>query len=87
LKGLYFQGETYHQSWKENGVWGISYRWYKGRIPYHLEPRKYGKEPYRKSHLVENALLKLRQWRGIATRYAKNSSSLEDVQRIVIAKW
>ena len=30
---------------------------------------------YRLRHLVENAFLKLKQWRGIATRYAKRASS------------
>jgi len=32
-------------------------------------------EIYRLRHLVENAFLKLKKWRGIATRYAKNSDS------------
>ena len=30
---------------------------------------------YKLRHLVENAFLHLKQWRGIATRYAKNSKS------------
>ena len=30
---------------------------------------------YKARHLVENAFLHLKQWRGIATRYAKNTSS------------
>ena len=30
---------------------------------------------YKLRHLVENAFLALKQWRGIATRYAKNSAS------------
>jgi transposase len=30
---------------------------------------------YRRRHLVENAFLHLKQWRGIAIRYAKNLSS------------
>ena len=37
--------------------------------------REYDKELYKARHLVENAFLYLKQWRGIATRYAKNSSS------------
>lgn len=30
---------------------------------------------YRWRHLVENAFLHLKRWRGIATRYAKNTAS------------
>jgi len=37
--------------------------------------REYDSELYKKRHLVENAILKLKGWRGIATRYAKRSSS------------
>ncbi len=37
--------------------------------------RKYDKDLYKLRHLVENAFLYLKQWRGIATRYAKNTSS------------
>ena len=39
------------------------------------EQRGYDKYLYRLRHLVENAFLKLKQWRGIATRYAKNTPS------------
>ena len=39
------------------------------------EPRAYDKELYKLRHLVENAFLHLKRWRGIATRYAKNLSS------------
>jgi len=39
------------------------------------EPREHDKELYKARHLVENAFLHLKQWRGIATRYAKNTSS------------
>ena len=35
------------------------------------ELRAYDKYLYRMRHLVENAFLALKQWRGIATRYAK----------------
>ncbi len=34
------------------------------------EPRDYDKELYKLRHLVENAFLNLKQWRGVATRYA-----------------
>ena len=37
--------------------------------------REYDKELYKLRHLVENAFLHLKRWRGIATRYAKNSAS------------
>ena len=37
--------------------------------------RPYDKELYRLRGLVENAFLYLKRWRGIATRYAKNSAS------------
>lgn len=37
--------------------------------------RPYDKELYRLRHLVENAFLHLKGWRGIATRYAKNAKS------------
>lgn len=39
------------------------------------EQREYDKELYKYRHLVENAFLQLKRWRGIATRYAKNASS------------
>jgi len=38
-------------------------------------PREYDKDIYQLRHLVENAFLHLKRWRGIATRYAKNSAS------------
>ena len=37
------------------------------------EPREIDKELYKKRHLVENAIMHLKRWRGIATRYAKNT--------------
>jgi transposase len=39
------------------------------------EPREYDKYLYKVRHLVENAFLHLKRWRGIATRYAKNTGS------------
>ena len=39
------------------------------------EQRSFDKELYKARHLVENAFLYLKQWRGIATRYAKNTAS------------
>jgi transposase len=37
--------------------------------------RDYDKDLYKIRHLVENAFLYLKQWRGIATRYLKNTKS------------
>jgi transposase len=37
--------------------------------------REYDKDIYKLRHLVENAFLHLKRWRGIATRYAKHSAS------------
>ncbi len=39
------------------------------------EPRQYDAYLYKLRHLVENAFLRLKQWRGIATRYAKHATS------------
>lgn len=39
------------------------------------EKRQHDAYLYKIRHLVENAFLHLKQWRGIATRYAKNSKS------------
>jgi len=50
--------------------------------------RHYDKEIYTLRHLVENAFLHLKRWRGIAKRYAKNSASfLAAVQIRCIALW
>lgn len=39
------------------------------------EPRLYDKHLYKARHLVENAFLRLKEWRGVATRYAKRADS------------
>jgi transposase len=50
--------------------------------------REYDTYLYRLRHLVENAFLHLKRWRGIATRYAKNTSSfVASVQIRCIALW
>ena len=50
--------------------------------------RSYDKHLYRHRHLVENAFLALKQWRGIATRYAKNLSSFIAIVQIrCLALW
>lgn len=53
-----------------------------------IEQRDYDKELYKLRHLVENAFLHLKRWRGIATRYAKNTASFLAAVRIrCIALW
>ena len=53
-----------------------------------LTPRDYDCYLYKLRHLVENAFLTLKQWRGIATRYAKRLDSfLAAVQIRCIAIW
>ena len=53
-----------------------------------LLARAYDKDLYRLRHFVENAFLHLKRWRGIATRYAKNTASfLAAVQIRCIALW
>jgi transposase len=37
--------------------------------------REYDKYLYKMRHLVENAFLRIKEWRGIATRYAKYTAS------------
>lgn len=52
------------------------------------EPRSYDTYLYKLRHLVENAFLHLKGWRGIATRYAKKTSSyLAAVQIRCIILW
>ena len=53
-----------------------------------LVQRDYDKYLYKLRHLVENAFLHLKQWRGIATRFAKNTASfLAAVQCKSIMLW
>lgn len=52
------------------------------------EQREYDKALYKHRHLVENAFLHLKRWRGIATRYAKSTASfLAAVHIRCIALW
>ena len=54
----------------------------------YIHQRKYDKESYKIRHLIENAFLDLKRWRGIATRYAKNAASfLAAVQIRCIDIW
>ena len=39
------------------------------------DPRAYDHYLYKLRHLVENAVLDFKQWRGVATRYAKKAAS------------
>ena len=52
------------------------------------EQRDYDRCLYKVRHLVENAFLWLKRWRGIATRYAKNTASfLAAVHVRCVAIW
>ena len=52
------------------------------------EQRAYDKELSKARHLIENAFLHLKRWRGIATRYAKNTASfLAAIQIRCIFLW
>ena len=53
-----------------------------------VNQRPYDKYIYGVRHLVENAFLELKRWRGIATRYAKNTASfVAAVQIRCLAMW
>jgi len=50
--------------------------------------REYDEYLYKLRHLVENAFLHLKRWRGIATRYAKNTASfVAAIQIRCISLW
>jgi len=50
--------------------------------------REFDKALYKLRHLVENTFLHLKRWRGIATRYAKNTASfIAAVQIRCISIW
>ncbi len=52
------------------------------------DQRAYDKDLYKRRHLIENAFLKLKQWRAIATRYAKTTASfLAECQIAAIMLW
>jgi transposase len=52
------------------------------------EQRFYDKAIYKARHLVENAFLKLKRWRGIAMRYAKTTVAfLGSIQCCSILLW
>ncbi len=49
--------------------------------------REYDRYLYKIRHLVENAFLKLKSWRSIATRYAKNTASFLASVQIACMRW
>jgi len=50
--------------------------------------REYDEHLYKLRHLIENAFLHLKRWRGIATRYAKNTASfVAAIQMRCILLW
>lgn len=52
------------------------------------EQREFDRTLYKYRHLVENAFMKLKRWRGIATRYAKRVDSfMAAVQIRCVALW
>ena len=53
-----------------------------------VEQRDYDEYLYKLRHLVENAILKLKHWRGVATRYAKTTIAfLGGVVACSILQW
>ena len=52
------------------------------------KPRDYDWELYELRHLVGNAFLHLKQWRGVATHYAKEPASfLAICQSLALVLW
>ena len=50
--------------------------------------REYDRALYQARHLVENGFSKLKEWRGVATRYAKNAALYLAICRIrALALW
>ncbi len=50
--------------------------------------RAYDRHLYKRRHLIENAFLKLKQWRAVATPYAKTTASfLAECQIAAIMLW
>ena len=50
--------------------------------------REYDVVLYQARHLVENGFGKLKEWRGVATRYAKNAASYLAICQIrALALW
>lgn len=49
------------------------------------EQREHDREIYKARHRVEKVFLHLKQWRGIATRYAKNAASFVAIVQLSCA--
>jgi transposase len=47
-----------------------------------IEQREYDKHIYKHRHLVENAFMLLKQWRGIAFRFSKRTASFQAALQI-----
>ena len=57
-------------------------------IPPRSQPRYYDRALYKLRHLVENSFLHFKQWRAVATRYAKNEASFLAICQIrALAIW
>ena len=53
-----------------------------------VKPREHDEALYKHRHLVENAFLRIKRWRGIATRYAKTTSAFSGAVTIAcIFQW
>lgn len=53
-----------------------------------VDQRAYDKQLYKLRHRIENAFLKLKQWRSVATRYAKTTATfLAECQIAAIMLW
>lgn len=52
------------------------------------EKREYRRDIYENRHKIENTFLKMKQWRGIATRYSKKVSTyLASAQTCAMFMW
>ena len=52
------------------------------------EPQEYDADLYQARDLVENGFCKFKEWRGVATRYAKNAASYLAICQIrALALW
>ena len=77
--------------WRDKGIWGnLLTKKCKTLILNEnlLKRRDCNWALYKLRHLVENAFLSIKRWRGLATRYAKNASSfLAAIQIRCLMMW
>ena len=79
-----YSAHRFREQLKENGVQAVIPPIQRGNR-FLIE---YDKYLYKMRHIIENTFLALKQWRTVATRYAKRSSSfLAAVQVRCIALW